>query len=350
MGDMFDSFRTPGLALILLVLGGCAWFPAAAEAPYELVASWGGKGTVPGRFNEPTGIAVADGEVFVSDARNGRIQVFDPDGRFLRQFGQGGQSRARLGRPMNLAIAGGELYVADYWIDRIQVYGLDGGWRRSIGASGSGPGQFNAPGGVAVAANGDLYVADFYNQRIQQLHPDGSFVRQWGVTGETGIGAGHFNYPTDVALDRAGRLYVADGYNDRVQVFAADGTFLRKWGGPFAMNIHGPFPGWFATVTSIAIGPRGNVFLADFYNDRVQKFTTGGRFLTAFGVAPQGAAHTAIAVDVAPDGTVFVADFDRNRVEKWRPRKEVRGTYRRSPLGIMLAGVLWRNSRAGGST
>lgn len=86
-----------------------------------------------------------------------------------------------------------------------------------------------------------------------------------------------------------------------------------------AMNIFGPFNGWFATVTSIAIGPQGNIFVADFYNDRVQKFTSEGTFLTAFGIDPIGPAHTAMAVAVAADGTVFVADFDRHRVEKWLP-------------------------------
>ncbi len=311
-------FRTVLMAALLLPLTACAWFPPEREAPYELLASWGGKGDAPGQFNEPTGIAVAGGEVFVSDARNGRIQVFDFEGRFRRQIGAPGEAPGKLGRPMNLAISRGELYVADYWNDRIEVFSLAGKYRRSIGSRGSGPGQFNAPGGVAVGEDGDLFVADFYNQRVQQLRPDGRFVRQWGETGRTGWTAGRFSYPTDVALGADGTLYVADGYNDRIQVFAPDGAFLRKWGGPFALNIHGPFRGWFATVTSVAVGPRGNVFVADFYNDRVQKFSAEGRLLTAFGSTPRGPAHSAIAVAVASDGSVFVANFDAHWVERWQ--------------------------------
>lgn len=69
-------------------------------------------------------------------------------------------------------------------------------------------------------------MADFYSHRIQQLRPDGGFVRQWGVTGETGHGAGAFIYPTDVALNRNGMLYVADGYANRIQVFDAAGEPL----------------------------------------------------------------------------------------------------------------------------
>lgn len=209
--------------------------------------------------------------------------------------------------------------MADYWNDRVEVFALDGTPRRRIGSAGSGPGEFSAPGGVAVAANGDLHVVDFYNQRVQQLKPDGRFVSQRGESGRIGIRAGEFNYPTDVALAGDGTLYVADGYNDRIQVFAADGRFLRKWGGPFALNVHGPFNGWFATVTSIALGPEGNVFAADFYHDRVQKFRPDGTFLTAFGTPAAGPAHTAIAVDVDDDGTVYVANYDAHRIEKWRP-------------------------------
>ena len=88
------------------------------------------------------------------------------------------------------------------------------------------------------------------------------------------------------------------------------------------MNIFGPFNGWFATVTSIAIGPEGNVFVADFYNHRVQKFASDGTFLTSFGSrgSGQGEFEYPMAAAVAADGIVFVADFGNNRIQKWQPR------------------------------
>ena len=64
------------------------------------------------------------------------------------------------------------------------------------------------------------------------------------------------------------------------------------------MNIFGSFNGWFATVTGISIGPQGNMFVADFYNDRVQKFRPNGEFLNAFGFSNKESTsestHTAI--------------------------------------------------------
>ncbi len=311
-----------GIFLLALLVGGwLAFVPWAKEPAYEFVMSWGAKGDAPGQFKDPTGIAVWGGEVFVSDARNGRIQVFDFDGNFKRRIGTPGKAPGQLGRPMNLAIAGGELYVADYWNDRIAVFGLDGTYRRAIGGKGDGPGRFSAPGGVAVAANGDIYVADFYNQRIQQLRADGEFVRQWGTTRQVGVWAGEFNYPTAVAVAADGTLVVADGYNDRIQLFDANGAFVRKWGGPFGMNIFGPFNGWFATVTSVVVDRGGRIYVADFYNNRIQMFTADGTFLSAFGGKGDGPGRfkKAIGVAVAEDGTVFATDFGNNRVQKWRP-------------------------------
>lgn len=87
------------------------------------------------------------------------------------------------------------------------------------------------------------------------------------------------------------------------------------------MIFFGPFHGWFATVTSLDVGPQGNVFVADFYNNRIQKFTPNGQFLTAFGEQGDGPGQLdrAIAVAVAGDGAVFVVDYGNNRIQKWRP-------------------------------
>lgn len=310
-------------ALVVFIVGMTylLWMPSPQEPPYTLVKTWGSKGGKPGQFNEPTGIVLVGDELFISDSRNTRIQVFDLDGNFKRLFGEKGEAPGQFNRPMNLAIANGELYVADYFNDRIQVYGLDGVFRRSIGESGSGEGEFNAPGGIAVASNGDLFVADFYNQRVQQLDANGRFIRQWGKTKQVGLLDDKFNYPTDVAITPSGTLYVADGYNDRVVAFDSNGGLLTRWGGPFAMNIFGPFNGWFATVTGISAGPSGHVFVADFYNDRVQKFTKKGKFLNAFGIKSTGPTHTAIAAAEADDGSVFVADYAHHQIQKWQPGK-----------------------------
>lgn len=295
------------------------WMPSVTEPPYRYVSSWGKAGTAPGEFRDPTGLAVSSSELFVSDSRNARIQVFDHQGNFLRAFG-GVAEGAMLKRPMNLALTDKHLYVADYWQDMIFVFTLEGELLRTIGEAGNGPGQFNAPGGVAVAANGDLFVADFYNQRVQQLNAEGEFIRQWGTTEKVGILSGQLNYPTDVALGVNGKVFVADGYNDRVQVFSAEGDFVTKWGGPLGLNIKGTFNGWFRTISSIELDQNNFVYAADFYNNRVQKFTADGVFVNVFGEAgdQDNGFDRVVAIAVSDDGTVFVADFGHNRIHKWQ--------------------------------
>lgn len=300
-----------GLALALLAAGilyaggALHW---EREAPYVLARSWGEAGSDIGQFNEPTGIAVSDNEVFVSDSRNARIQVFDKRGNFLRAIGE------PLQRPMNLDIHDNELFVADFFRDAILVYNLQGRLQQTIRASDG----LKNPGGVAGRADGSLLVADTYRHRVVQLARTGVVLRSWGTADAVGFQAGEFNYPTDIAITPNGDFYVADGYNDRIQQFDENGEFVRKWGGPFGMNIFGPFRGWFATTTSIAVAADGKqVFVADFYNDRVQKFCDRGGYLTQFGTASNSRTHTAIAVDVDTDGSVWVANYDRQRIEQW---------------------------------
>ena len=87
------------------------------------------------------------------------------------------------------------------------------------------------------------------------------------------------------------------------------------------MNILGN--GWFKTATGIAVDKNGNVYVADFYNHRIQKFAADGTFLTTLGKERGGAGKLKypLAVAVAEDGTVFVADHGHNRVQKLRPKE-----------------------------
>lgn len=314
---------TTGLVILALAaLGISRWFPSPQEPAYRFVKAWGTSGTQPGQFEDPIGIVIADEEIFVSDSGNDRIQVFDLEGKFLRSFGSQGEELGELSRPMSMSIHKDTLYVAEYINDRIQKFSLaDGTSQGILGSSGSGPGEFDLPADVAVDDDGKIYVADFTNNRVQVLDPSGQFLDQLGKTRRFGIRAGRFNYPTGVGLLPNGNLLVADTYNDRVQVFDSGGKFVRKWGGPFATNIPGSFHGWFKNAAAVTADQNGQVFVADFYNDRIQKFTSKGKFLNVFGESgtkPGQFKHpTNMAVD--DEGNVYVVDFGNDRIQKFAP-------------------------------
>jgi len=106
-----------------------------------------------------------------------------------------------------------------------------------------------------------------------------SYMLQWGSFGS---GPGQFREPIGVAVDAAENVYVVDYANSRVQKFTSDGAFLLEWGGPGGGN------GQFWLPIGVAVDPLGNVYVADAGNDRVQKFTSAGTYLTQWGVYGQG--------------------------------------------------------------
>ena len=116
-------------------------------------------------------------------------------------------------------------------------------------------------------------------------------------------------------MDGSGNVYVADTYNHRIQKFTADGTYLTQWGSG------GSGDGQFQWPRGIAVDGSGHVYVADTYNNRVQKFTSEGTFLTKWGSYGTGDGqfchHEGIAVDGS--GNVYVADMYNHRIQRFAP-------------------------------
>ncbi|MGH2634389.1 MAG: hypothetical protein ACRDG3_13345, partial [Tepidiformaceae bacterium] len=149
--------------------------------------------TDPTNFNEasePWGVAVApNGDVVVADTFGWRIKVFDAALKPLLTFGNAPAQGATPG-PLDLfgprAIAfdaQGNMWVTDTGDGRIQVYTLTGTYVRTIGSKGSAPGQFDEPVGISIASDGTVFVADMYNARVDVLNADGSFKSSFSVQG-----------------------------------------------------------------------------------------------------------------------------------------------------------------------
>lgn len=183
-----------------------------------LVRQWGQRGTNAGQLAFPRAVAVnRAGEIFVSEyGRVDRVQRFSADGsRLLGVIGCYGYEPGRFNRPEGLGIdRAGRVYVADSCNHRIQVFGPDGSFLRSYGGPGRNQGQLSYPYDVCVDVSGNQFVCEFGNGRIQVF--DSEF-RSVEVIGGPGRAPGQFANPWSIALDSAGNLYVADAGNDRVQ-------------------------------------------------------------------------------------------------------------------------------------
>ncbi len=114
-------------------------------------------------------------------------------------------------------------------------------------------------------------------------------------------------------MDSAGNVYVADTWNDRIQKFTADGQYLTQWGS------YGSGPEQFNLPRAVAVDSAGNVYVADSRNSRIQKFTADGQYLTQWGSEGSGPGEfdspEGIAVDSA--GNVYVADTWNDRIQKF---------------------------------
>jgi DNA-binding beta-propeller fold protein YncE len=131
----------------------------------KFLQAWGRKGKGIGEFDLPHAIRTDSvGLVYVGDRENNRIQVFTPEGKFVRQFGGFA--------PFGLHIkSDGKLFVADGRANKVMVMTLTGKVLHEWGRLGSEPGNFNLPHGITVAADGAVYVTEIYGKRVQKFVP-----------------------------------------------------------------------------------------------------------------------------------------------------------------------------------
>ena len=124
-----------------------------------------------GQFSYPHGIAVAaNGDVYVAEEGNARVQEFSSTGTFVTKWGSQGSGAEQLSCPHGIAVGtSGEVFVADECNNRIQEFSAGGSPLTRWGTPGTKEGQFSSPSGVAVASNGNLYVVDKDNGRIQKF-------------------------------------------------------------------------------------------------------------------------------------------------------------------------------------
>jgi DNA-binding beta-propeller fold protein YncE len=134
--------------------------------------AFGGHGSQPGQFGRPRGIAIsAQGELFVADSCNHRIQVFDLTGRFLRAFGQAGSGSDDMQYPYDVALGtDNAVYVAEWGNHRIHKYNTSGQSLGTWGKPGRDPGCLNQPWGLIASPKVVLFVLDSDNHRIQRLN------------------------------------------------------------------------------------------------------------------------------------------------------------------------------------
>ncbi|HVN06955.1 MAG TPA: hypothetical protein VMT86_21200 [Bryobacteraceae bacterium] len=157
--------------------------------------------------------------------------------------------------------------------------------------------QLAQPEGLAVDSAGNLYIADAANHRVRKVTADGtvSTLAGNGHPGFAGDGgpatSAQLNQPYDLALDSAGNLYIADFGNNRVRRIGADGNILTVAGNGQSGSAGDNGPATSAMLNgprNVALDGAGNLYISEFNGHRVRRVSPGGIISTAAGIGIAG--------------------------------------------------------------
>jgi sugar lactone lactonase YvrE len=240
----------------------------------------------------------------------------------------GDGSPLELSDPFGVAVgADGSIYMTDAGErNRIQRIAPDGNITRladSVEGSGDGvedKALFNTPSGLAVAPDGDLIVADTGNNCIRRVPLRGETSTVAG-NGKPGYADGparqtQFNGPIGVAVDTRGNIYVADTYNDRIRMITPDGQVSTVAGNGTPGYADGDrSSAMFDTPSGIVVATDNSLIVADTGNDRLRKITPEGNVTTL----PVADLSSPIGLAITHDNFLYVTELDRSRVVQIAP-------------------------------
>ncbi len=332
-----------GVAVGVLVLAGCAtapkeepvrlvWPPPPLNPRIEFVRSivsdedlgrdttfsqtlvnfLAGEKPPPNRIVEPMGLAVSDDgkRLYVSDYAQLEVFIFDIGRKTFTTIGE----EEKLARPFGLALDGQEqLYVVEQEKKGISVFSPQGKRLRFITHP-----SLERPAGIALdRERGRIYLADTGHTKsmehtVKIFNMNGDLL---GTIGKgKGEGPGQFLFPTYLALDTKGNLYVTDTLNSRVQMFDANGKYVKSFGQ------RGNAWGMFDKPKGVALDIFGNVYVVDSGWSNVQIFNQKGQILLFFGgrgpIPGMLKNPTAVAID--KNNYIYVADYLNHRVEVYQ--------------------------------
>jgi YYY domain-containing protein len=234
---------------------------ARLPAAKPVVAPQGPPSPAVGAFRQPRGVAVdAEGQVYVADFDNNRVQKLTRALEPLAAWGGEGAGPGLFRQPCEVAVLGDELLVADTWNGRVQVLDREGRFLRELATG------LYGPRGIATGPDGTVYVADTGNHRVRRFNRDGTDA---GGFGGPGSAPGQFLEPIGIAVSDDARVYVCDNGNARLQAFDAAGGFQGAF----------PVPGWRVEVYSepkVALAG-GLVWVTVPLADEVRAYSPDGR-------------------------------------------------------------------------
>ena len=222
-----------------------------------------------------------DKHVWVIDDQLHMIYKFTYDGKIVMSLGTKGKRGRDAGklfdRPTDIAwLPDGTFFISDgYGGTRVAKFDKNGNFIKDWGKAPAdpkkpGPNEFNTVHSIAVTADRRLFVVDRGHGRIQIFDEEGKFLDMFA----TGPEGPTLDYPLGAVVSRPyahlitadQTLWVTDGGTNRVLKYDLNGNYQYGWGQP------GPYPGQFGGPHALTVDQDGNLYIAEVFSGRVQKF------------------------------------------------------------------------------
>jgi len=304
------------------------------------------------QLNAPYGVAVdSSGNLYIADANNNCIRMVNSSGTIATVAGNGSPGYAgdsgpaiyaAFNHPSGVAVDKfGNLYIAD--TNNYRIREVSAGNAATVAGNGTAgyagdngkaiAAEFGAVYSIAVDASGNLYIADEANNRVRKVSNTliATFAGNGtaGYSGDNGQAANaEVNQPAAVAVDASGDLYIADRGNQRIRMVGLNGVIQTVAGNGTAGFAGDGAAGTAAELNSpggVAADGLGNLYIADFSNQRIRKVSAGKIATTAGGAtgdggwAPFAGLNQPAAVAKDANGNVYVAESVGQRVRKIAP-------------------------------
>lgn len=297
-------------------------------------------------FRLPTVVTLDNsGAVIVVDRSNHKIRKITSDGTVTTIAGSGAIGTldgpaltATFRYPDGAAVdSQGNIFISDQSNHKIRKIDTNGVVTTFAGSGAFGfldgtgtTAKFYYPAGMAIDANDNLYVADFSNHRIRKITP-GGVVTTYAGLGTAGavdgtVSVAKFNGPTGVGVDALGNVFVADYYNNKIRKITTTDDVSTVAGTGIAGATDGPLgTASFNHPAIVTADMNNNLFITDEGNNKIRKINSIGEVTTFAGTgtigANDGIANTATfkgstGICVAASGIVYVADYGNHKIRK----------------------------------
>lgn len=254
---------------------------------------------IPG-LKYPGGLACSRNEdILVCEIGGGQISMINSHFKMVGVLAEGLEAPAEVTLDSD-----SNIYVSTAGDNKIHKLDKDGKHLIAVGSNGTEGDQFHFPNGSCVW-NDRLYVCDTRNNRIKVYDLELNRVKlieidedeEKGIIGHFGEKPGEFREPSDLKFDKKGNMYVTDKYNHRVQVLSPEGKPIREFGAD----------GQLKSPVDLQLTD-DYVFVTELDSNQVSVFNLDGKFITTFG---KGYLHQPNGITIDHDGYVYISSFDK---------------------------------------